>query len=120
MKKTLIFLTAAGMFALLMASSLMAVQGVTTAISQSGTSSQVSVTDAATRVAIARGDRNSLTIQNMGAVTMYCSPLAAVTTSTAGMKFTPGFTFTFDRLAREAWYCITASSTTTAGITEER
>jgi hypothetical protein len=85
--------------------------GVTTAVSTSAQTAQVSVTQAAGIVAAGGLNRFSLTIRNTGLVTCWIG-MTGVTTTT-GFPLLAGDTMTVDRAADATWYAITATGTTT-------
>ena len=82
------------------------------------TSTQVSCTGTATL--IYSGPRQSLTIFNHSgaSVAAYISPRSDVTTSNAGLQLSSTLmTFYIDDKGQDDWYCITAGSTATIGLT---
>ena len=100
----------------------------TTAIGKSSTSTQVSCTNSITALysttvesGAAPYGRTSVTFQNMSSQAVYISPLSTATTATAGIVLTQYMSFTSDRSSGlVSWYCITATSTATVGVTEEK
>lgn len=94
---------------------------VVAAIAQQATSriasSQVSVTTTATITAIARSQRQAVTIQNHGATAAYCGPDATVTTAN-GFRL-PGVDGASITVATSAViYCIVGAGSQTVSVIE--
>lgn len=104
---------------------------VTTAAGGSPSSAQVSCGATATLLKAATVPSNtsypmgrlSIIFQNHGTNPVYIAPRSDISTSNAGILLdtTRGLTLTIDRSGGDvAWYCITSSSTSTVGWTEEK
>lgn len=95
---------------------------VTTAVSPTVTSGQVTCDNTATQLRAAATGRNSITFQNHTATTVYVAPRSDITTGNAGILLNQYSSFTADRSSGDvAWYCIRASTdNAVVGYTEER
>lgn len=89
--------------------------GVKTTQGTTFTVNQIPVTNVSTLIAATNTARYSISIRNIGTVTMYIGP-SGVTTST-GFPLSPNETYTFDRNTG-AIYGITSSATTAAYLEE--
>lgn len=80
-------------------------------------SSQVTITTTATITAIARSNRQTVTIQNLGATAAYCGPSSGVTTAN-GHRL-PGVDGASITLATSAIvYCIVGAGTQAVSVAE--
>ena len=82
-------------------------------VNQSGNATGITVGTTAVTVL----DQNNLacqrTIRNIGAATMFCLPVPqGIPTVTRGQLFNPGEQLTMLTEGRQAWQCISATSTT--------
>lgn len=97
---------------------------VSTAIGTSTTSGQVSCGATATLLkASTTTGRVSIIFQNHGSNAVYIAPRSDISVTNAGILLdtTRGLSVTIDRTSGDvAWYCITSSSTSTVGWTEEK
>ena len=110
----------AGLILLIMVSVSMAQTGVIIVTPPSNQSTSKQVACSGTATLLYSGPRSSITMENFTAasVAVYLSPRSDASTSNAGLQLSSTLiTYYIDDKGQDDWYCVTAGSGATVGVT---